>query len=184
MGRRGSSPLARGLQFGSGTDATGRRIIPARAGFTVDSAGCGAGVEDHPRSRGVYAPRSPLLTVWLGSSPLARGLHPLAVFKRGNIGIIPARAGFTASVSVSGSRPRDHPRSRGVYHFSCLIDDMGMGSSPLARGLQSQPPGRRAQDRIIPARAGFTRRMHVYSNRSAGSSPLARGLPPRMSACP
>ena len=31
----GSSPLARGLQFGSGTDATGRGIIPARAGFTA-----------------------------------------------------------------------------------------------------------------------------------------------------
>ena len=50
-----------------------------------------------------------------GSSPLARGLHPLAVFKRGNIGIIPARAGFTEAAGAGAWGRSDHPRSRGVY---------------------------------------------------------------------
>ena len=72
------------------------------------------------------------------------------------------------------------------------------GSSPLARGLLDQMKRREMEDRIIPARAGFTRpspassrrtRDHprsrgVYSGLAAigilapGSSPLARGLPP------
>ena len=93
-------------------------------------------------------------------------------------GIIPARAGFT-----TGTRSRCRRRC---------------GSSPLARGL---PPAKTAENmprRIIPARAGFTRRSDPYRRRSAdhprsrgvygahpatgpapaGSSPLARGLPP------
>ena len=71
-----------------------------------------------------------------------------------------------------------------------------MGSSPLARGLPMVARMRRREERIIPARAGFTviatsgmsmfwdhpRSRGVYRTRSglktliAGSSPLARGL--------
>ena len=71
------------------------------------------------------------------------------------------------------------------------------GSSPLARGLLEQLEQVQTLDRIIPARAGFTRRSrtlrwpcgdhprsrgvypYTISSRSAiwGSSPLARGLP-------
>ena len=70
------------------------------------------------------------------------------------------------------------------------------GSSPLARGLQTQPGRPHPRARIIPARAGFTplsavsapsatdhpRSRGVYSayassvHSSSGSSPLARGL--------
>ena len=70
------------------------------------------------------------------------------------------------------------------------------GSSPLARGLQTQPGLPHPRARIIPARAGFTplsavsapsatdhpRSRGVYSayassvHSSSGSSPLARGL--------
>ena len=50
-----------------------------------------------------------------GSSPLARGL-PDDVIREGNVrGIIPARAGFTASCGGTGPAASDHPRSRGVY---------------------------------------------------------------------
>ena len=72
----------------------------------------------------------------------------------------------------------------------------GWGSSPLARGLPAWPVGDAASGRIIPARAGFTRRRRRLSGASAdhprsrgvysssrrfvssftGSSPLARGL--------
>ena len=113
------------------------------------------------------------------------------------IRIIPARAGFTRDCRRRCCRRPDHPRSRGVYRCRGRRRRRDWGSSPLARGLPrsaSTPPPRR---RIIPARAGFTRRRPparrpprdhprsrgVYTRQSpggpgeTGSSPLARGLP-------
>ena len=92
---RGSSPLARGLPYPAVAPPTRKRIIPARAGFTLPMSRPSATVRDHPRSRGVYrpspweAPKNP------GSSPLARGLLRLAAVSTGIWRIIPARAGFT-----------------------------------------------------------------------------------------
>ena len=132
-----------------------------------------------------------------GSSPLARGL-PLGLDVDGDdVGIIPARAGFTAWGSRSRRTRRDHPRSRGVYSDETRKGITMTGSSPLARGLRLTR-GHPAHPRgIIPARAGFTLASHVGATRhrdhprsrgvycgprpsaasSAGSSPLARGLP-------
>ena len=110
--------------------------------------------------------------------------------------IIPARAGFTPSTTTSPPTTRDHPRSRGVYCRARHARDSGAGSSPLARGLLPDQRDVPDEDRIIPARAGFTRgsdhdlgvhRDHprsrgVYRRGSPpprgakGSSPLARGL--------
>ena len=50
----GSSPLARGLLRGPLAYMRGKRIIPARAGFTVCLTLFPKSSEDHPRSRGVY----------------------------------------------------------------------------------------------------------------------------------
>jgi len=50
----GSSPLARGLLFGTFVPCFPRRIIPARAGFTSAAHAASAASRDHPRSRGVY----------------------------------------------------------------------------------------------------------------------------------
>ena len=97
------------------------------------------------------------------------------------------------STGVAG----DHPRSRGVYHGFPHICPDKQGSSPLARGLHNKLYNSELVERIIPARAGFTRlndefveknRDHprsrgVYLMRWSigdilmGSSPLARGLP-------
>ncbi len=112
------------------------------------------------------------------------------------IGIIPARAGFTVCSCTAQSAHPDHPRSRGVYAVDNLASMIGVGSSPLARGLLrfSQSLGRAGG--IIPARAGFTcprpsasspsadhpRSRGVYMDfgfqfpSGTGSSPLARGL--------
>ena len=172
----GSSPLARGLPRRPTSPADSHRIIPARAGFTHQR-------DPAPHRRG-------------GSSPLARGLlHRLVRVDLGGR-IIPARAGFTPPWGRSGRERRDHPRSRGVYWRSTRTSQKGAGSSPLARGLPGTVPGSPAAGRIIPARAGFTRRWPrrrrappdhprsrgVYASwrpSSAvrvGSSPLARGL--------
>ena len=132
----------------------------------------------------------------MGSSPLARGLRPAALGERAQVRIIPARAGFTTTKPLPRVTNSDHPRSRGVYinNVSVLID--GGGSSPLARGLPARQAVSSHPPRIIPARAGFTRRERPHEGRigdhprsrgvyrtatlcsecTAGSSPLARGL--------
>ena len=134
----GSSPLARGLRRRmSGAGRVGR-IIPARAGFTPPTRPAARGCRDHPRSRGVYKGHIVEANEESGSSPLARGLLP-PVLRRW------------------GAR-RDHPRSRGVYRGHRGEARAVRGSSPLARGLLVAEHAGRVQQRIIPARAGFTYR--------------------------
>ena len=131
-----------------------------------------------------------------GSSPLARGLLYTLSMTFTAKRIIPARAGFTASCITKDPNTPDHPRSRGVYHFSISFSPWTMGSSPLARGLLVRYPFHRDVDGIIPARAGFTERNSInefaptdhprsrgvylreYQSNwlVPGSSPLARGL--------
>ena len=91
----GSSPLARGLPDGEGHVPIRRRIIPARAGFTVPGQRSRRPWTDHPRSRGVYARPGMSAGPRSGSSPLARGLLAGRLQLGGRHGIIPARAGFT-----------------------------------------------------------------------------------------
>ena len=132
----GSSPLARGLHLWRGKLTPRRRIIPARAGFTL----------------ALFA----ILFTAIGSSPLARGLHLGRNDDRGVGRIIPARAGFTLGASGDTMIVPDHPRSRGVYRRAPRCRSSCRGSSPLARGLLPQEARGGPEHRIIPARAGFT----------------------------
>jgi len=95
----GSSPLARGLPERVSVHAGDRGIIPARAGFTDDEGVLPHQGWDHPRSRGVYGAWYTGDMVPAGSSPLARGLHWNNYLVTSNVGIIPARAGFTYPLS-------------------------------------------------------------------------------------
>ena len=215
----GSSPLARGLRPLPRVLFPRRRIIPARAGFTGPCGGVTAttwgssplarGLRsaypyadmtpmDHPRSRGVYTARSHSATRWHGSSPLARGLRDHGPVQSADGRIIPARAGFTAVPGASDDGGQDHPRSRGVYLNPAFGRSPPGGSSPLARGLRVTLYLGDCRERIIPARAGFTRAhgcgtwvaQWIIPARAGftgpggcgdcaapGSSPLARGLP-------
>ena len=171
-------------------------IIPARAGFTAYAMSWTPPCADHPRSRGVYTVIVRYLSVTVGSSPLARGLHARIDSHVADLGIIPARAGFTLVRLLTCALDGDHPRSRGVYvgPFPGLCPVAG--SSPLARGLLGYGGLPRRGGGIIPARAGFTPRPRptrsaprdhprsrgVYilvdcgDSTEGGSSPLARGL--------
>ena len=154
----GSSPLARGLRRGVRRRHDYRGIIPARAGFTPVGVVGPRGEADHPRSRGVYERTDPYWDSRPGSSPLARGLLAPRQIRGDGRGIIPARAGFTVAAAHARPRHPDHPRSRGVYVCPRLRRVRVPGSSPLARGLLSSSLERNINARIIPARAGFTRR--------------------------
>ena len=151
----GSSPLARGLLGGVAGIESRIRIIPARAGFTVQGKARTREPVDHPRSRGVYpGPCGPVLRE-SGSSPLARGLR---------------------HTERSGTPPRrDHPRSRGVYSALTSPHGASIGSSPLARGLPPPRTGRAGSPGIIPARAGFTPLRRADSGRSP-DHPRSRGV--------
>ena len=194
----GSSPLARGLLLPVASIALKRRIIPARAGFTIGPPSEARRGRDHPRSRGVYVRAANGQQEITGSSPLARGLLRQHAGRRRHQGIIPARAGFTRVTELIGWSPPDHPRSRGVYITGQSRVPARTGSSPLARGLPGSVRAQPGPLRIIPARAGFTcslastsspssdhpRSRGVYRDafrggvRGGGSSPLARGLLP------
>ena len=153
---RGSSPLARGLHGARGRPRGPPGIIPARAGFTRRSGTTSTGTSDHPRSRGVYLDMTEIHEEIQGSSPLARGLPSARRRRPGPARIIPARAGFTTSSGTARWRTPDHPRSRGVYVPYAPVKPQRIGSSPLARGLPLRELGPLLEERIIPARAGFT----------------------------
>ena len=152
----GSSPLARGLLTLILSSPGCGRIIPARAGFTGSPGEQSPAPMDHPRSRGVYSGRMRVMMTSPGSSPLARGLPACRGRSSACPRIIPARAGFTRQGSLRSPKPRDHPRSRGVYGSFRFCVPLTCGSSPLARGLLIAPVLAPSGRRIIPARAGFT----------------------------
>ena len=153
----GSSPLARGLPGAHARRRVVARIIPARAGFTCAVTLKAERTEDHPRSRGVYAPSTPPGGSRPGSSPLARGLLTTPGESPPAPRIIPARAGFTTAPAVGPGTDPDHPRSRGVYTHAAAPRGGACGSSPLARGLHAADATTADDAGIIPARAGFTR---------------------------
>ena len=112
---------------------------------------------DHPRSRGVYLSCTSQSSPTAGSSPLARGLREGTAAWGPEMGIIPARAGFTMALTARPMLRRDHPRSRGVYNSGAPPAEWNEGSSPLARGLRAGVSLGLGELGIIPARAGFTR---------------------------
>ena len=171
----GSSPLARGLLDVGLFLCVRRRIIPARAGFTMTNLKNSYGRSDHPRSRGVYCVAVRVSDGAPGSSPLARGLHYYYNEIGLESGIIPARAGFTSPNFGGAAQMGDHPRSRGVYDHVNTRNTFYYGSSPLARGLRTELLKPRVRTRIIPARAGFTKFLANVS-KEAGDHPRSRGV--------
>ena len=194
----GSSPLARGLRHRDHRAPGLPGIIPARAGFTWPRPWPAPPRRDHPRSRGVYLVSASSSRRVRGSSPLARGLPLHGGRLRPAGGIIPARAGFTRRRPPPPPRPRDHPRSRGVYSRWSAISGRITGIIPARAGFTTQhgpvvrverdhPRSRGVYDtmntkptndqRIIPARAGFTVPGHGRRDRSQ-DHPRSRGVYP------
>ena len=149
----------------------------------------------HPRSRGEHSQATAKAGLGKGSSPLARGTLA-GVCRRDHVeGLIPARAGNTASLTGANIGSGAHPRSRGEHLLRLAIRSLNMGSSPLARGTHNALLTKTAELGLIPARAGNTSPVRRFSSLSwahprsrgehvsvggvhvvsEGSSPLARG---------
>ena len=154
----GSSPRERGtLARGRGGELDSR-IIPARAGNTTRIASRVTMFPDHPRASGEHRRRGDGRAGVAGSSPRERGTLWDGVFGAGPWRIIPARAGNTFSRTILPVRNADHPRASGEHLGGIGTTPHHYGSSPRERGTRwcrRQTPGR---CRIIPARAGNTRR--------------------------
>ena len=134
----GSSPRGRGKPGITSADGQTYRLIPARAGKTSERARDVALHEAHPRAGGENARSS-------------RG-------RRESLRLIPARAGKTRDAKAAALAVGAHPRAGGENLR--LFDKFGglHGSSPRGRGKRRRIPGRAAAARLIPARAGKTRR--------------------------
>ena len=131
----GSSPLTRGKPLARPRDLPPRRLIPAHAGKTNQSGQPLAQHRAHPRSRGENGLDRRKRPRRIGSSPLTRGKHGLAVGHVLERRLIPAHAGKTSTM-----RP----------------DARAEGSSPLTRGKLPVNCGLNRVQRLIPAHAGKT----------------------------
>ena len=156
-------------------------LIPARAGkttmrfllFDISSA--------HPRACGEND-----LVAWFqelpgGSSPRVRGKLQLARVAGFHRGLIPARAGKTATAPPRRRVPRAHPRACGENLKSPPRPLLDPGSSPRVRGKQQGPLRSGVSTRLIPARAGKTLRPSERLSPPPGSSPRVRGKPTAVS---
>ena len=75
---------------------------------------------------------------------------------KAGLGLIPARAGTTHSVSQVYKMTWAHPRSRGDHKVLYQLPNGERGSSPLARGPQFAGGHLGFPFGLIPARAGTT----------------------------
>ena len=133
-----------------------------------------------------------------GSPPLARGIPPIDPHRTKDGRITPACAGNTRENVRRITSSGDHPRLRGEYQLRRKLQEVALGSPPLARGIHLDFLDFVRAVRITPACAGNTlspknkgrqtedhpRLRGEYKERakksrpSWGSPPLARGIPP------
>ena len=133
-------------------------IIPARAGQTCPHRWLSGRGPDHPRACGANKPMEMAEGCACGSSPRVRGKPDDVRESSRHLRIIPARAGQTSDrASRHGSTP-DHPRACGANAYAEAHSKNHTGSSPRVRGKHDCQTSRRSGYRIIPARAGQTRR--------------------------
>ena len=152
----GSSPLVRGQRSFLSLAFRFVRIIPARAGPTLNIMTCPWNLTDHPRSCGANRDTVRNKPTARGSSPLVRGQPRYTLGQNQYRRIIPARAGPTPCVLFLSFLSADHPRSCGankLYGHTFIIIP---GSSPLVRGQPLVVDNDIFSKRIIPARAGPT----------------------------
>ena len=171
----GSSPRGRGGLGEIPERLESGGLIPARAGRTTACCTVLSTSRAHPRAGGAdYEPESDCL-VLTGSSPRGRGGLLAQVEGAVAPGLIPARAGRTASACRRHPIRRAHPRAGGADSEGPDSDTLRRGSSPRGRGGRVPPDQAVAVSGLIPARAGRTPTFIRPAFGGAGSSPRGRG---------
>ena len=171
----GSSPRMRGTPERHHVAPRQGGIIPAYAGNTRRSSNAPSPTRDHPRVCGEHTPLVECPVTDQGSSPRMRGTPRIGVESAASPGIIPAYAGNTGVIDLTGQRFEDHPRvcgehshelehvvalqgssprMRGTPVLLCVCSFVG--SSPRMRGTQTIEPVHERVRGIIPAYAGNT----------------------------
>ena len=116
--------------------------------------------------------RAPLTV--MGSSPRVRGKQDRAGAHRGQLRLIPARAGKTVHRDGHQLDWLAHPRACGENAVAGSGWPMRLGSSPRVRGKLPFPFCQRTDPGLIPARAGKTG-SRSSSRSSTGAHPRACG---------
>ena len=154
----GSSPRVRGKPRGGARDPAAPGLIPARAGKTRTRATSPTAPWAHPRACGENSTNHPRPRSSRGSSPRVRGKRLVEFFGRDLARLIPARAGKTPPRPRPPLHPPAHPRACGENSARSVHRSLASGSSPRVRGKPPRVRRRRGSPRLIPARAGKTRR--------------------------
>ena len=131
-------------------------IIPAYAGNTGDTIELRTFGWDHPRVCGEHHMTSIMVHLSWGSSPRMRGTPRRHASHRGGVGIIPAYAGNTITLSAMHEAYWDHPRVCGEHATGASTQVNCTGSSPRMRGTPAVTEATNNTARIIPAYAGNT----------------------------
>ena len=150
----GSSPRGRDGQAGHGRQGPDVGLIPARAGRSAARRSARIAARAHPRAGGAVGRCDRALVAGRGSSPRGRGGLGAFALTSSVVGLIPARAGRSASHRHAGTQTGAHPRAGGAVNDRVVRRRPEGGSSPRGRG--GQPPDMpTAMDKgLIPARAG------------------------------
>ena len=117
-------------------------------------SGLAPSFRDHPRLRGEKFSKYLLLSLSVGSPPLARGKVGARTMIKFRARITPACAGKRMCSIITHRRARDHPRLRGEKAAPANPSPKSKGSPPLARGKGGRASVGGKDARITPACAG------------------------------
>ena len=131
----------------------------------------------HPRSRGENRALSTTLVAARGSSPLARGKQRRRQPPRSRRGLIPARAGKTASDLLITVLTPAHPRSRGENQCDAIPRLQVRGLIPARAGKTRLELMSAFDSSAHPRSRGENEIARAEDVNANGSSPLARGKP-------
>ncbi len=177
---QGSSPHARGALVAHLHALGDPGLIPACAGSTTSCRRPTNRRRAHPRVRGEHYTASYSLWAAKGSSPRARGAPHPDPSRVADVGLIPACAGNTPTVTLALCWRRAHPRVRGEHSRARAPFCWEEGSSPRARGAHGDRVRVRGPPGLIPACAGSTSSARTSRRRSrahpacAGSTFVSR----------
>ena len=134
------------------------RITPAYAGKSKSFRGHRSATKDHPRLCGEKIFYFSICGGGTGSPPPMRGKDTLRTCDCTAIGITPAYAGKSLTVTVKSHRVWDHPRLCGEKPVDHGDSVHSRGSPPPMRGKDSRRKIRTRPKRITPAYAGKSKK--------------------------